>query len=440
MAQMLNKSMILAQKAAWLIPGFRLRWLVALLTLPLFGVAAFGIAPQTEVSKIPQQTVIEELRLPEFPQDEAQPGEYGREEYIQRGDTIASLLARLDVDGQETLKLLRHPKELKPLRQLKPGKTVQARVSDEGDLLSLRYFNANGGVFVAKKAGDRFAFGVEPLSLERRVLIKSGEIVSSLFAATDAVDLPDSIATQIADIFSSDIDFYRDLRKGDRFSVVYEMFYDQGTAVGSGRVIAAEFVNQGKAYQALYFNDEQGHGGYYTPDGKNPRKAFLRSPLEFSRVTSGFSFSRFHPLLKEWRAHKGIDYAAPVGTKVKATARGTVVFFGQQGSYGNMVVLRHQGVYSTVYGHLSAFAKGLHRGQKVSQGDVIGYVGITGLATGPHVHYEFRSNGVQHNPTHIAVPEGPPITAQLKPAFNSAVEPLQLQLNLARGVNFAKLD
>ena len=437
---MLNKSVILAQKTAQLTPGFRLRWLVALLTLPLFGVAAFGIAPQSEVIKIPQQTVIEEVRLPLFPQDEAQIAEYWREEYIQRGDTIASLLARLDVDEQETLKILRHPKDLKPLRQLKPGKTVQVQVNDEGELLLLRYFNASGGVFVAKKTGDRFAFEMEPLSLEKRVLIKSGDIESSLFAATDAVDLPDSIATQIADIFSSDIDFYRDLRKGDRFSVVYEMFYDQGTVVGSGRVIAAEFVNQGSTYQALYFNDEQGHGGYYTPYGKNMRKAFLRSPLEFSRVTSGFSLSRFHPLLKEWRAHKGIDYAAPVGTKVKATARGTVVFFGSQVGYGNMVVLRHQGVYSTVYGHLSAFAKGLHRGEKVSQGDVIGYVGMTGLATGPHVHYEFRVNGVQNNPTHLAVPEGPPIIPRLKPAFYSAVKPLQSQLNLAHGVNFAKLD
>ncbi|MGH8750366.1 MAG: M23 family metallopeptidase, partial [Burkholderiales bacterium] len=168
--------------------------------------------------------------------------------------------------------------------------------------------------------------------------------------------------------------------------------------------------------------------------------AFLRSPLEFSRVTSGFSTSRFHPLLKEWRAHKGIDYAAPLGTKIRATAGGTLVFAGTQGGYGNMVVLRHQSAYSTVYGHLSAFAKGLHRGQKISQGDVIGYVGMTGLATGPHVHYEFRINGVQHNPVRVAVPEGPAITAALKPAFNNAVAPLQFQLDLARGNNFAKLD
>jgi murein DD-endopeptidase MepM/ murein hydrolase activator NlpD len=439
--KMLNnlKSTILAQNAGRLMPRLRLR-LLAVLILPLFGMAAFGIAPQTDVGKIPQQTVIEELRLPELRQDTAQTEPYWREEQIQRGDTVASLLARLNVDQRETLQLLRHPKALLPFKQLKPGKTVQAQVDDEGGLLLLRYVNANGSVFVARKAGDDFTFDEKPLLPERRLLIKSGEISSSLFAATDAVDLPDNIATQTADIFSSDIDFHRDLRKADRFSVVYEMFYDHGTPMGSGRVLAAEFVNQGRAYQAFYFNDGQGHGGYYTADGKNVRKAFLRSPLEFSRVTSGFSISRFHPLLKEWRAHKGIDYAAPIGTKVKATANGTVVFAGSQGGYGNMVVLRHQGVYSTVYGHLSAFAQGLHHGQKVSQGDVIGYVGMTGLATGPHVHYEFRVNGAQRNPQRIAVPDGPPIITQLKPAFNATAAPLQSELNMARRANFAKLD
>jgi murein DD-endopeptidase MepM/ murein hydrolase activator NlpD len=422
-------------------PKFRRRWVVAFCTIPLFGmVAAFGIAPHTQTGPVPLRTVIEELRLAQQQPESAPPAEFWREERIRRGDTIASLLARLDVNRSEAFSLLRNIKELKPLRQLKPGKTVQAITSDAGELLSLSYANSNDGIFVAEKNGGRFKFNELPLMLERRSVMQSAEIKSSLFAATDAVELPDSIAMQIVDIFSSDIDFHRDLRKDDRFSVVYEMYYDAGKPVKSGRVLAAEFTNQGKNYQALYFQDEQGRGGYYTPKGNNLRKAFLRSPLEFSRITSGFSYSRFHPLLMEWRAHRGTDYAAPSGTRVKATANGITTIVGRQGGYGNVVILQHQGKYSTVYGHLSGFAAGLHHGLKVKQGDVIGYVGMTGLATGPHLHYEFRINGEQHDPSHVAVPEGPPITPQLKPAFDAAVEPLISQLALARGTHFVKLD
>ena len=414
---------------------------MACCTIPLFGmVAAFGIAPHTQTSFVPLRTIIEELRVPQQQPESAPPAEFWREERIRRGDTIASLLARLDVNQSEAFSLLRNIRELKPLRQLKPGKTVQTITGEAGELLSLSYVNGNDGMFVAEKNGGRFKFRELPLVLERRSVMKSAEIKSSLFAATDAVELPDSIAMQVVDIFSSDIDFHRDVRKDDRFSVVYEMYYDAGQPVKSGRVLAAEFTNQGKSYRALYFQDGQGRGGFYTPKGNNLRKAFLRSPLEFSRITSGFSNSRFHPLLKEWRAHRGTDYAAPLGTRVNTTANGIVTFVGRQDGYGNVVILRHQGQYSTVYGHLSSFAAKLHRGLKVNQGDVIGYVGMTGLATGPHLHYEFRINGEQHDPVRVAVTEGPPITPQLKPAFDATVEPLISQLALVRGVHFTKLD
>jgi len=436
-----NKIIILAQKVIRLTPKIRRRWVLALLTIPLFSmVAAFGIAAYAPTRSVPMETVVEELDLPPHTVDGAMPGEFWREERIQRGDTIISLLARLGVRRSEVIFLTRNVKQLKPLRQLVPGKTVQIVTGNSGELLSLRYIESNGSIFVAEKKVGGFMFSEQPLALERLIVMKSAKISSSLFAATDAVNLPDSVSLQIADIFSSDIDFHRDIREGDSFSVVYEMFFAAGKPVKSGRVLAAEFVNQGKRYQALYFNDGRGYGGYYTPDGKNMRKTFLRSPLEFSRVTSGFSNMRYHPLLKEWRAHKGIDYAAPIGTRVKATADGTVSFVGEQNGYGNVVILKHQRIYDTVYGHLSRFAVGLHRGQKVKQGDVIGYVGMTGLATGPHLHYEFRINGVQRNPAQVAIPEGRPITPQLMPAFYAAVSPLITRLALARGTHFAKLD
>ena len=218
------------------------------------------------------------------------------------------------------------------------------------------------------------------------------------------------------------------------------MTYSNGEPVRTGRIQAAEFINQGKSYRAMYFQTDSNHGGYYTPDGKSVRKAFLRSPLEFSRISSGFSLSRLHPVLGTWRAHKGVDYAAPTGTKVKVTADGTVSFVGKQGGYGNVVMVSHQGRYTTVYGHLSRFANGIHRGQQVGQGDIIGYVGMTGLASGPHLHYEFKINGQQRDPLRVALPDATPISTLQKTAFQEATSNLLGQLALLSNVNLAKLD
>jgi murein DD-endopeptidase MepM/ murein hydrolase activator NlpD len=270
--------------------------------------------------------------------------------------------------------------------------------------------------------------------------MSSGEIQTSLFAAADAAGLSDGVAVQLADIFSSEVDFHRDLRPGDRFAVVFEAFYSNGEFVRTGRIVAAEFTNAGRTYRAIYFEDAQGRGGYYTPEGKNMRKTFLRSPLEFSRISSGFSTSRLHPILNSWRAHQGVDYAAPGGTRVRATADGYVQFVGQRGGYGNLIVVQHNNAYSTAYGHLSAFANGLHAGQRVNQGDVIGFVGMTGLATGPHLHYEFRINGVHQNPLRLAVPPGPPMTNELRTAFEESVRPLLEQLELVSGMNLATIN
>jgi murein DD-endopeptidase MepM/ murein hydrolase activator NlpD len=269
--------------------------------------------------------------------------------------------------------------------------------------------------------------------------MKSGVIRNSLFGATDAAGIPDAIATQIAELFSTDIDFHQDLRKGDSFNVVYETKSLNGQMVMTGRVLAAEFVNAGHPYRAVFFDGVNGKGEYYTPDGKPLKKAFLRSPLEFSRISSGFEM-RFHPILKQWRQHKGVDYAAAIGTKVRAIADATVEFVGQQNGYGNFIVLKHSGNYSTAYGHLSAFAKGLHKGEKVSQGDLIGYVGMTGWATGPHLHYEFRIAGVATNPLTANIPVAFPIAAQQLPKFKAEAQPLVARLNLLDGTNLTAME
>jgi murein DD-endopeptidase MepM/ murein hydrolase activator NlpD len=320
------------------------------------------------------------------------------------------------------------------------GKEVQSEIAADGSLLALRFLSNSGEQIVIEKNGDSFKTNTLPVQLEQRVFMRTGEIKSSLYAATDAAGLPDPVANQMADIFGGDIDFHHDLRKGDTFTVVYEVNYSNGEPVRSGRILSAEFVNQGHVFRTVYFQTSSTAGDYYTPDGKSMHKAFLRSPLEYSRISSSFSLSRFHPILNKWRAHKGVDFAAPMGAKVKVTSDGIVAMVGKQGGYGNVIMINHAGKYTTVYGHLSRFAAGLHRGQRVSQGDIIGYVGMTGLATGPHLHYEFKVDGTQRDPIRVALPDGAPISAVQKTAFNDATHELNEQLSMLRNTHLAKLD
>ena len=417
-----------------------LRWIVAMCSLPFLGmVAAFGTAPDTAYSFVPARTVVESLDVvrPEQAADANQV--FWREERFGRGDTISDLLARLGVNDEEARAFLLQVKRGRSLQLLRPGTTVQARTAEDGGLLALRSITDNGRLIGFDKQDTEFKAVEQQLSLAPQRQMKSGEIRSSLYAAADAAGLSDNVAIQIADIFSGDIDFHRDLRRDDKFTVIYEMFYHEGRAIKSGRVLATEFINQGRSYRAVWFEDAEGKGGYYTPDGKSLRKAFLRSPLAFSRISSGFAM-RFHPILKTWRTHKGVDFAAPVGTHVKATADGTVEFAGWQNGYGNVIILKHQRGLSTRYAHLSRVAAGLRKGVRVQQGDVIGNVGQTGWATGPHLHYEFRVNDEVRNPLTVALPAALPIPAQQMAAFSRASAPLAAELNLLQNSNLALLE
>ncbi|HET9113480.1 MAG TPA: peptidoglycan DD-metalloendopeptidase family protein [Burkholderiales bacterium] len=411
----------------------RLRWLIALSSIPLFGiVTAFGIAPQTETAPVAIQTVIENLPLPQnlkFTDSTPENTSYWRDERVERGDTVASILQRLGASNDQIDSFLKSANASRALLQIKPGQRVQAQITGAGDISWLRHINPNGTMLEITHGDQGFKSSNLPVKLETRTIMKSGVINGSLFSATDAAGIPDSIATKIADIFSTDIDFHHDLRKGDHFNLLYEVLYHDGQPVMTGRVLAAEFVNGGHAYRAVLSTVANSKGEYYTPEGKPLKKAFLRSPLAFSRITSGFAM-RFHPILKQWRMHKGIDYGAPIGTKVMAIADGTVDFAGQQTGYGNFIVLKHSGNYSTAYGHLSAFAKGLHKGEHVTQGEVIGYVGMTGWATGPHLHYEFRIGGVPTNPLTAKIPRAFPIDARLMPTFRQASREWIAELNL----------
>jgi murein DD-endopeptidase MepM/ murein hydrolase activator NlpD len=404
-------------------------------------VAAFGTVAD---APLPLTTVpVEQWLSPKVESISGSTGlTYMHEDRLQRGDTISSLLDRIGIDETETRRLLALPQVSAPMRALRPGTTVQAKTSEDGDLLGLWFLNPGDKLISIQPEGDSFQAKETLATLATNTVMKSGEIRSSLFAATDNAGIPDSIATQLADIFSGDIDFHRDLRKSDRFTVVYEMLSHQGRQVRPGRLLAAEFVNQQRVLRAVWFQDTAtpgSKGGYYTPEGKNLRKAFLRSPLEFSRVTSGFS-NRFHPILKEWRRHNGVDYGAPTGTRVRATGDGVVELVTRQGGYGNVVVIKHSGGMTTWYAHLSAFAKGLRPGMRVGQSEIIGYVGQTGWATGPHLHYEFRVHNEFRNPLTLALPTAEPITPGRLGTFQTATAGLAGQLDLLRNTNLALLE
>jgi murein DD-endopeptidase MepM/ murein hydrolase activator NlpD len=405
----------------------------------LFGVvAAFGTVQQ-EPEAVPVQVIGEPLLL-----SPKQIGDSGMSIYFQEGvsrrnEPPATLLRRLGADEGDAETILHSPRAMRPFRLLLPGTTVQAKLDQAGRLRSLSYLTEKDTVLSVDRIGEGFQSFEQQIELTRGIEMRSGEIKTSLFAATDAAAIPDGIAIQLADIFGGDVDFHRDLRRGDRFAVVFETVYFDGHVIRSGRVLAAEFSNRRQTFRAVWFQDPWGRGGYYTPDGENLRKVFLRSPLEFSRVTSGFGLRR-HPILQQWRAHQGVDYGAPAGTKVKATGDGVLAFAGRRSGYGNLIVLKHHGGYSTYYAHLRDFAKGLRPGKRVLQGETIGHVGQTGWATGPHLHYEFRVHDQNRNPLTMTFQPAQPLLEIELPAFKRTAEPLLARLDLLKNSDLALLE
>jgi murein DD-endopeptidase MepM/ murein hydrolase activator NlpD len=428
---------ILAQRVAAPFARIRVRHLFGAAALMALGVvAAFGLAPDVGIDSVARETISRELAFPAIAIATAEEG-YWQQERVRRGDTVGSLLARSGVDDLTAQQFLRADARARPLYQLRPGRALRVKTDAGGRLLGLRYLTQSGELFAIDRVGDGFLTQSTMPAAAVGLELRSNEIRASLFGAADAVGLPDAVTMQLAEIFSGDIDFLHDLRRGDRFSVVYETRRIDGEAVGSGRIVAAEFVHKGAVYRAFLWRAPDGTEGYYGEDGKSLKKAFLRSPLTFTRITSGFSFARLHPFQQPWRAHKGVDFAAPIGTPVQAAGAGRGTFAGQQGGYGNVVMLQHGGAYSTVYAHLSRFAPGLKRGAHVSQGDLIGYVGMSGWATGPHLHYEFRVDNLQKDPLTIALPNAQPIPAAEKGSYAAQGAALADRLALGRGVVLA---
>ena len=416
--------------------------------LGTFAVAAFGIAPLApDAATLPRRLVSESLQLPGLGQQLDQlaehPLELFRSDLSRNIDTVDSLFRRLGVNDPAAAAFMRLDRDARRLIDGSAGKMVQVRTAADGTLLELiarfpaldsaRAFSHFTRLKVAN-ANGRLVSSLESAALVPQVRIGSGTVATSLWAATDDARLPDAIASQLIDVFANDIDFHRQLRKGDSFSVVFETLTadDQVITWGdsTGRILAAEFVNNGKARQAVWFQDAApGRGAYYGMDGRNRRRAFLASPMEFSRITSGFAM-RMHPILQSWRAHNGVDYGAPVGTPVRSVGDGVVESTGRQNGYGNVVQLLHSGGKSTVYAHLSSID--VRPGQRVEQGQRIGAVGATGWATGPHLHFEFRVNGQFLDPLKVAQTiESLPISAVALPRFERVAALAQRQLAAA---------
>jgi murein DD-endopeptidase MepM/ murein hydrolase activator NlpD len=318
---------------------------------------------------------------------------------------------------------------------LKPGDAIRVTHLNDGGIKELSRKVSETQTLKVVRGDEGFAAQLISNPVQTRIRTASATIDSSLFQAAEAADISDVVALKLANVFAWDIDFVLDIRQGDRFTAVYEQVYQDGKYLHDGDVLAAEFVNDGKVYRAVRFAADDGSTGYYSPDGKPLRKAFLRAPVDFTRVSSGFNAARLHPILNFIRGHMGTDYAAPTGTPVHAAGDGRVSFEGVHGGYGRSIVLAHSNSVSTLYGHLSRFAAKLRTGSHVNQGDVIGYVGMTGLATGPHLHYEYLMNGVHMNPQTVRLPGAAPLRDDSLVKFHAVATPLLVSLSAPASAN-----
>ncbi len=347
---------------------------------------------------------------------------------IKRNDTLDGIFRRLKLSITDLASLRSLPDVRKALDFLRPGDALQVMHRDGAVQGLIRQISDTQTLNVTRDPAG-FASEIIDNPLESEVVRKHGRINSSLFLAANEAGMSDQTAMTLAGIFGWDIDFVLDIRSGDEFTVIYEKLSQDGKELRDGDILAAEFVNNGRTFRAVRYQRPDGSAEYFAPDGQSMRKAFLRAPLEFTRVSSRFNPSRRHPILNTIRAHKGVDYAAPTGTPVRAAGDGRVQLRGRSGGYGNAVVLEHGGGVTTLYGHLSRFAKGVSEGQRVKQGQIIAYVGQTGLASGPHLHYEYRLNGVHRNPQTVKLPDAQPIAAHLLADFKARTAPLLAQLD-----------
>jgi len=449
-----------------------LPWFAAGLGLPLAGIASYliladqpadatvpdmadmadsssAIAAEPAVAAAELATAADNIEIaeddiqataePDFHPPLALPPEYAQLELtVRRGDTLDRLFRRNDLNIADLAMMLKVPEAAPHLKKLIPGDELIIE-HDEGTLISLyRELDLTSALKVSR---EESGFTAELLDrpLEARRKAAYGKIETSLFESAADAGLPDKTVMNLAGIFAWDVDFVLDIREGDDYYLLYEQLYQDGTYLGDGDIIAAEFNNNGRTIQAIRYVDKEGRADYFTPDGKSIRKAFLRAPVDF-RVSSSFNPNRRHPVLKTVRPHRGTDYAAPSGTPIKAAGDGKVIFRGVKSGYGNVVILQHGGNITTLYAHMSRFEPRVRNGTRVRQGQTIGFVGKTGLVTGVHLHYEYRLNGVHRNPRTVKLPQADPIRAEYRDEFLASAEVVLSELQRYKRTQVAALS
>ncbi|WBL59711.1 peptidoglycan DD-metalloendopeptidase family protein [Stutzerimonas stutzeri] len=356
---------------------------------------------------------------------------------VANGDTLSTVFAKVGLSPAVMHAVLASSPDAKQLSRLKIGQTLEFQLTEQGELASLRSKLNSLETLALEQTPKGYVFKKEQVKPEVSTVYARGEIDSSLFLAAKRAGLSHNLTMDLANVFGYDIDFALDIRKGDSFEVIYEEKTVEGQRVGTGNILAARFTNRGKTYSAVRYTSKDGTTSYYNADGTSMRKAFIRTPVDFARISSRFSNGRKHPILNKIRAHKGVDYAAPHGTPIKSAGDGKVLLAGRKGGYGNTVIIQHGQRYRTLYAHMQGFAKGVRNGSTVKQGQIIGYIGTTGLSTGPHLHYEFQVDGVHVDPLGLKLPMADPIAKSEMPRFMQQSQPLMARMDEERATMLA---
>ncbi|WP_322788727.1 MULTISPECIES: M23 family metallopeptidase [Pandoraea] len=418
--------------------------------LTLGMVTAFGVAPMVPDSARNGASITLPLTFPDLARQiqqlDAQSQTFIHQVALRRGETLGDMLSRLSIQDPAAERFIRENAVARRLIGVPAGQVVQAETDDDGKLVTLSTLISSGTanaqqLVIERNDAGKLRARMEQLANDTEWSMRSGAIAGNFFTAMDDAGVPDAVVAQMVNIFSGVINFQRDVRRGDRFRLVYEVVKQQDRTVRTGRILAIEFINQGKTHQAIWYADPQGNtdGAYYGFDGRNLKQAFLRTPVEFSRISSAFG-GREHPFQHQWKKHEGVDLAAPVGTRVFAAGDGVVKFVGKQNGYGNLIEINHAGDYQTRYAHLSGFSSGLKPGARVTQGQVIGFVGQTGWATGPHLHYELRYKNVPRNPFATDVAAVAPLSGPRLKLFDMYAANLLKRIDLMRTVQVAERD
>lgn len=393
-------------------------------------------SPFAQIENSPEDTV-QAAAQAEVPAAAEKKGPNHREVIVAKGDTLSTLFEKVGLPSTSVHEVLASDKQAKQFTQLQRGQKLEFELNPEGQLTNLHTKLSDLESITLTKNDKGYVFNRITAKPTVRSAYAHGVINSSLSQSAARAGLSHSLTMDMASVFGYDIDFAQDIRQGDEFDVIYEQKVVNGKSVGNGPILSARFTNRGKTYTAVRYTNKQGNSSYYTADGNSMRKAFIRTPVDFARISSKFSAGRKHPILNKIRAHKGVDYAAPRGTPIKAAGDGKVLLAGRRGGYGNTVIIQHGNTYRTLYGHMQGFAKGVKTGGSVKQGQVIGYIGTTGLSTGPHLHYEFQVNGVHVDPLGQKLPMADPIAKGERARFLAQSQPLMARMDQEKATMLA---